>query len=420
MKKSIAFITKVAFALTALTFFSCRDVIFETIRGEVELDDAKVSGDINSIVRYTMGGTEYLFADNGRLWRKSMDPTNKTVIKINSDGTKTEEKGPSTNNPTDAAPYGGKWYEFSKKGIADDAHVIHLAADETVLYALTGVLKKDSDTGYNVVTKKTLYYHTSDENDEWQEVTFYNSEGERDTTVIAPKLAAQLYCTNSIQKAHRRAYLCLENSTIYKLEAGAAKQLKGTGSATGVLDYPSTNCVSCAWIETSFNTGAEDKVYFSSYAAMITDETSTSEASVMCYGNGSDVYSIKNDIENKFKDCSDPTQAALWNKSISLSTIYALAYTADHLVAGTKEGLLYATLENDVPKTKVTLANTSSTLSSYYRVQNVIAADPAFSATAGDLYAPTIIYGSTTSTGANVKNVGLWSYYPGRNKWNRE
>ena len=411
MKKSIAFITKVAFALTALTFFSCRDVIFETIRGEVELDDAKVSGDINSIVRYTMGGTEYLFADNGRLWRKSMAQTTKKVTKTNSDGTKTEVDT-YTNNPTDAAPYGGKWYEFSKKGIADDAHVIHLAADETVLYALTGVLKKDSDTGYNVVTKKTLYYHTSDETEEWQEVTFYNSEGERDTTVIAPKLAAQLYCTNSIQKAHRRAYLCLENSTIYKLEAGAAKQLKGTGSATGVLDYPSTNCVSCAWIETSFNTGAEDKVYFSSYAAMITDETSTSEASIMYYGNGSDVYYIRKD--------SDPTQATNWTKSISLSTIYALAYTATHLVAGTKEGLLYATLEDDVPKTKVTLANTSSTLSSYYRVQNVIAADPAFSATAGDLYATTIIYGSTTSTGANVKNVGLWSYYPGRNKWNRE
>lgn len=417
MKKSITFITKVAFALTALTFFSCRDVIFETIRGEVELDDAKVSGDINSIVRYTMDGTEYLFADNGRLWRKSMAQTTKKVTKTNSDGTKTEVDT-YTNNPTDAAPYGGKWYEFSKKGITDDAHVIHLAADETVLYALTGVLKKDSDTGYNVVTKKTLYYHTSDENEEWQEVTFYNSEGERDTTVIAPKLAAQLYCTNSTQKAHRRAYLCLENSTIYKLEAGAAKQLKGTGSATGVLDYPSTNCVSCAWFETSFNTGSEDKVYFSSYAAMITDETSTSEASVMYYGNGSDVYSIKND--------SDPTQATNWTKSISLSTIYALAYTADHLVAGTKEGLLYAKLEYDenlkyyVPKTKVTLANTSSTLSSYYRVQNVIAADPAFSATAGDLYATTIIYGSTTSTGANVKNVGLWSYYPGRNKWNRE
>ena len=417
MKKSIAFITKVALALTALTFFSCRDVIFETIRGEVELDDAKVSGDINSIVRYTMGGTEYLFADNGRLWRKSMAQTTKKVTKTNSDGTKTEVDT-YTNNPTDAAPYGGKWYEFSKKGIADDAHVIHLAADETVLYALTGVLKKDSDTGYNVVTKKTLYYHTSDETEEWQEVTFYNSEGERDTTVIAPNLAAQLYCTNSIQKAHRRAYLCLENSTIYKLEAGAAKQLKGTGSATGVLDYPSTNCVSCAWFETSFNTGAEDKVYFSSYAAMITDETSTSEASVMCYGNGSDVYHIRKD--------SDPTQATNWKKTISLSTIYALAYTADHLVAGTKEGLLYAKLEYDeklgydVPKTKVTLANTSSTLSSYYRVQNVIAADPTFSATAGDLYATTIIYGSTTSTGANVKNVGLWSYYPGRNKWNRE
>ena len=132
----------------------------------------------------------------------------------------------------------------------------------------------------------------------------------------------------------------------------------------------------------------------------------------MYYGNGSDVYYIRKD--------SDPTQATNWTKSISLSTIYALAYTSTHLVAGTKEGLLYATLENDVPTTKVTLANTSSTLSSYYRVQNVIAADPAFSATAGDLYATTIIYGSTTSTGANVKNVGLWSYYPGRNKWNRE
>ncbi len=398
----MTYITKIALVFLAVTSISCRDVIFDTVRGEVELDDAKVSGDINSIVRFTIDSDEYLFADNGRIWFKDITQTSEEVTTTLEDGT-TETKTVFTNNPTQASPYGGKWQEGSKEGIGD-AHIIHLAADQNTLYALTGVLEKDSDTGYNVVTKKTLYY--SDGKSPWQEVKWVDAEGGSTSVTIAPKLTSQLYCTNAPQKAHRFAYLTLESAFVYELKDGVATQMKGTGSDTGVYTgTPTTACVSCAWFK--------DAVYFSSYSAMITDETKDLDPSVMYYGSGSDLYYIKKDKE--------PTEATNWTKGISLSTIYALAYTTSHMLAGTKEGLMYVTLDaDDVPGTKVSVSNTSSTLSSYYRVPNVIAADPSDTATTSDIYATSVIYGSTTSTGASVKNEGLWSYYPGRGKWNRE
>jgi len=59
------------FALACTVFFtSCQDVIFAKIMGEVALEDATISGRINSIVRYKMSGTEYVFIQNGRVYCK--------------------------------------------------------------------------------------------------------------------------------------------------------------------------------------------------------------------------------------------------------------------------------------------------------------------------------------------------------------
>ncbi|MBQ7157901.1 MAG: hypothetical protein IJS09_00540, partial [Treponema sp.] len=75
MKKIISKTTSLFLALTACMFMSCNDVIFSTILDEVKLESAQVSGDINSIVRYTCDDKEYLYLDNGNVWRKDMTQT---------------------------------------------------------------------------------------------------------------------------------------------------------------------------------------------------------------------------------------------------------------------------------------------------------------------------------------------------------
>ena len=400
--------TPIAFflSLLAFSFISCHDVIFDTIRGEVELADAKVSGDINSIVRFTIDEKEYLFADNGNIWKKDVTKSSKIVTATDSTGS-TTNKTIYTNNPTQVAPYTGKWESASKSGIGS-AHVIHLAADEKTLYALAGILEKNSDTGYNVPTSKTLYYTTDAK--EWKPVTYKTRLGDDTDVTISAKGSAQLYCTNSPTPAHRKAYICLESTTIYELQDGVATQMGGIGTED-LATTPTTSTQSCAYFK--------DDVYFSKYQAMVTNEsydseTKTTTAPTYLYrNNGSDLYYIDSE--------KDPTVSENWKKAMSLSSdIYDLSCTSTHIVAGTKEGLLYVTLTNHVPTSKVAITNASSTLSSYYRVYNVIATDPTLGATAGDLYATTVFSGSTSSTGASVKNIGLWGFYPGRGNWNRE
>ena len=70
MKRTFS-VLMIFFALACTVFFiGCQDVIFAKIMGEVALEDATISGRINSIVRYTMSGTEYVFIQNGRVYCK--------------------------------------------------------------------------------------------------------------------------------------------------------------------------------------------------------------------------------------------------------------------------------------------------------------------------------------------------------------
>ena len=52
MKKYLNSITKIAVLACAALFCSCSGVIFDTIRTEVKLTDAQVSGDVFCITRH--------------------------------------------------------------------------------------------------------------------------------------------------------------------------------------------------------------------------------------------------------------------------------------------------------------------------------------------------------------------------------
>ena len=61
-------------ALACAVFFTgCQDVIFAKIMGEVELEDATITGRVNAIVRCKLGSDEYLFIQNGRVYGKTCE-----------------------------------------------------------------------------------------------------------------------------------------------------------------------------------------------------------------------------------------------------------------------------------------------------------------------------------------------------------
>ena len=402
--KRIHIATKlISITLASCLFASCNDVIFSTIRDEVKLESAQVSGDINSLIRYTStDGSEFLYLDNGNIWRKNVDPT--SIKTNNADGTTKEV---FTNNPTTTAPYNGKWVQIPQTGMAED-HVIHLAADSTTLYALVGLTGKDSDTGYNVSMSRTLY-SSSDGGLSWKAVTLPLGSGSLQLNLRGmAKIVAKLFCTNAPQKEHRKAYLRVTNtlaapyySYIYELSGGTATLITDI-APTDLADNPTATSSSCAYFR--------DKVYFSSAAAMTTDETATNDANYIYNASSNTIVSYS-------------TDAKTWVPSVSTGLIYSMSFTASHLLVGTADGLVYIQLDTtkgNIPKEKVSFLNTGSTLSSYYRVFNVLTANPSAPAIACDTYATAVFSGSTSSTGASADNIGLWAYYPGRLKWNRE
>lgn len=370
MKKILSKCTAFLFVFSTIPLISCHDVIFDTVRDEVKLEEAQVSGDINSIVRFTKeDGKEYLFVDNGNIWYKDVtDAANGT--------------------PTTSGTFSGGWVPAFKTGIAA-THIIKLAADSSHLYALGTKVEANSDSGDMEPTAKILYASTDGDN--WTAVTIGDSE------ILAVYYTADLFCTNSIKQANRHAFINVAG-TVYKLEAGTATAMEtGTDDRTTT---PMTTSHSCVYFE--------GNVYFSASVAFTTNETKDADATIMYVNATGYVYYKTADSD--------------WTTPVATNSIYAIAYTADYLILGTSDGVTFVTHENGIPTatTVDTIANASSTLSSYYEVYNILSVDPTKETLSGDLYGTTTFSGSTSSTGATIDNVGLWAYYPGRGNWNRE
>lgn len=206
--------------LLALVATACHEVIFYEIRQEVKLADAQVSGDINSIVRFAMGGKEYLFVQSGNIYCKELQA-----------------------GPTTSEPYEGQWKKAGKGIIGN---VIRLAADETYLYALAVRIEEDEDEGENYPAEQTLYCST--DGNEWKKTDL----------TLPPKGANTLFCTNSPKAAHRKAFLNT-NGTVYELNGESA-------TAYNAGDIKPKSCV---W----FNGG----VTFSASGAATTNETANTE-----------------------------------------------------------------------------------------------------------------------------------------------
>ncbi len=392
-------------ASMAVFFTSCNDVIFDTIREEVELSDAQLTGTVHSLVRVTDASTskEYLFATtNPKVWYKDITEAaeNGTDDDSDADGVTTSENG--------------HWQAFERPG---DKYVLLAANNAGEIYSRSVVIESVTDDGEN--EPKTCYLRWCDTNNSengWQDVTY------EDGSVVSATLASYstkfvIFGTNTPQNEHRYAFANIAG-TIYKLEGGIATKIEESDSDTYYF-YPGTtdgtdSTTSIYSSAISVATFDGSKFYFSSSLAMTSNETASTDADYIYYADGKRIY---------YRTSSD----SAWSNSYvsSISTVKQIAIAKNKILVGTTAGLdavAFASDSDQAPgsSTASLNANASSTLSSSYIINQLLVADPSKSDSATDIYAASTFTGSSSSTSATRKNASMWAFYVNRGKWNRE
>ena len=372
-KTSILFVT-ISILITGFLFSACDGVIFDEIRKEVKLADAKIAGDIQNIIRFKYGNEECVFVTNGKLRYRSVEDD---VV---------DNKGVG-------------FSDFS----SPSGYVYSIAADTSNLYAMSATIEEDDD-GYNTVTKRTLYYYDSNSSS-WKQIWSEAYSTKR----------AFIICTNG--QTTREAYF-VYGSSVYEL----------SGSST-TIDTSDTNSMKCVYADGNFPIGklttADDEktplavnsctslggnVYFSSAYAMTSATTSTSSETAY-FSSGAYVYYSTNGTD--------------WTGvNLGCDTILSPTITNNYILAGTSDGIVHTPINVEtngsaaVPSSGTAdfSTNADSALSSYYEIPALLAIDPTKNETAGTIYASSI----TSSSSASLNNVGLWSYYASTKEWNRE
>ncbi len=373
MKKLITN-TAIIFSLAASLFVTgCNDVIFAEIREEVKLENAQIQGDVRSIVRFD----DKLWVENGNIYSKE----------IWTDGTKTEFTKEHN------------WSNVSKPENTTKKHfryVNKLAADDSNLYAQLTRVDYNENEGENKATNSSIFYTT--DGSTWDTVTLNGA------TSFTPETVTLLGTNHeSGNKAYaKQKYYDVENSKynfrLYELNGASASEIASPDYLEGTETISSiTSCIVFG-----------GKTYFSNANALATDGTT------IWNSNGSYIYYR-----------TDPLQAGTKGKDLD-GKIFALDYSQDYLVAGTASGLKYCALNSDGSTgDTASLFNSESTLSAYYDVRTVLVTDHSQTVDRTIVYGTTSFEGSPSSTSAETKNCGLWSYYEYRpngnsGKWNKE
>ncbi|MBR1535851.1 MAG: hypothetical protein IJ630_02815 [Treponema sp.] len=394
MKKIVYFIFASIFSVF---LFSCHGIIFDEIRNEVELDDAKVSGQIKSIVRYSYDcdsddeKEECVFTATGKIYYRNISSTE------NSSGEEVSKFADSI---------ASKKIGFSSFSKPSSGRVLSLAADKTYLYALVADVETDDDDDTNGTTTRQIW---SFNGSEWTQIV---------TTAYSSSYDFVLFCTNSPKNENRKAYFRY-GSKVYELSGSTKIDVEDesqggyvyvNGDSSYIGTYTQTEDSSSTALEVKSCAILNGTVYFSSEPSLVSDETETEDddASYLYFGNSDDVYYSE--------DGSD------WSSvDLDCSTICSLGVTDTYLLIGTSDGIahiLLSTLKGGASSASTTSFdnNAASALSSYYKVPAILVVNPALDETSGTIFASSI----TSSTSASLNNVGLWSYFSSEGKWNRE
>ena len=365
-------------ALACAVFFTgCQDVIFAKIMGEVELEDASITGRVNAIVRCTFDGQEYLFIPNGRVHGKPANSVSHGDWKAMSDGL------PKLS------------YDYYNKKF-DGIYIYQLASTPTMLYALGAEIEEDTEEGENNAGSRYLYYLDT-ASKTWLKTYDDDVTGTSGITTI--------FCTNTIDPANRKAYIRM-NKNVYALSdspASTATCIASSAETSALGDAPGESTVSAAYT-------ASGTYFFNSCSA--TNETS-STATHVYWASGSTL-----------KYAAAGTAASAGTSAVKCSAdITSIAVTSDAILLGTYgRGLEKTTNESGVPGSSLAnfSTNADSALGSPYIIPALLCVDSAATETGATIYASADFRRKSSSSGGNYKDIGLWSYYPSRGNWNRE
>lgn len=393
MKKLSKSIISVFIFSAISVFTSCNGVVFDTIREEVKLSDAQIQGTVHSLIRVTNSSDskEYLYLSaNPVVWKKNVDKA------VKNGGTYVADETDSTDYTTSEH---GHWSTTSRPG----NNYVRLAANHNgEIYSLSSIVKEVTDDGeMEPISKELKYLDTSDKDALWQTVTF---DDESITSEIS--LASSIFCTNTPKNENRYAFVRIDEK-IYKLEGGKATLIEESSEYNFTSGDNSTSIYSKARGVSTFDGST---FYFTETAAITSNESYKSDATMIYYASGTTVY-YRADGDSEWTSVSCDS-----------SDIRSIAVTKDKLLLGTTSGLDNTALNEGKPTGSATTisANATSTLSSSYTVPILLTIDPTKSDTATDIYAASNFEGNPSSTSATRKNASLWSYYPARSKWNRE
>lgn len=387
MKKLSKSIISVFIFSAISVFTSCNGVVFDTIREEVKLSDAQIQGTVHSLIRVTdsFDSKEYLYLSaNPVVWKKNVDEAVKNGGTDSTDYTTSEH---------------GHWSTTSRPG----NNYVRLAANHNgEIYSLSSIVKEVTDDGeMEEISRELKYLDTSNKDAVWQTVTF---DDESITSEISS--ASSIFCTNTPKYKNRYAFVRIDEK-IYKLEGGKATLIEESSEYNFTSGDNSTSIYSNARGVSTFDGST---FYFTETAAITSNESYNSDATMIYYASGTTVY---------YRAAGDSGWTSV---SCDSSNIRSIAVTKDKLLLGTTSGLDNTALNEGKPTGSATTisANATSTLSSSYTVPILLTIDPTKSDTATDIYAASNFEGNPSSTSATRKNASLWSYYPARSKWNRE
>lgn len=426
---------------SSLFFTSCYNAVFYEVMRDVVSEDADVSGSINQITRYTVGGSEYLVCNaDGGLRYKLADKDHRSH----------GEWATYKHLPFELHYY--DYYGTKHHG----EQIIQVLADETNLYLLTCEYFDDDDEG--TVSPKYVKLWTAaisswDTADTWKVIQKSESEVAKEVLKVYKNSSSGYYysafcvfSTNTINPANRRAYVRSGKNNIWYYRSSNINEdeLKETSFYEMTPDGLNPITIEKYWdsgSEKTYDSSVDIRsatwyggdVHFFTAPAVATNEhytkmtytnldanTTYKEPTHIYWGNGSTLYSVN--LENT----SDV-------KTISTSrNISSLAVCADSIIIGMGNTSAYSTSSyggitrspldatGKPTGTKDFSTNAESQISSGYIVFSLLNTDPSEPELDSAIYATIGFYGSGSSTATSYSSIGMWSYYPERGNWNRE
>ena len=286
----------ISIAAAVFGFSGCYDAIFYNIRNEVPLEDGVINGYTNSIVRYQEpDGTEFLYLQNGNVYYKQIsDDKDKKILTKNQDHDKWTKDS--------SAPEGISYSYFDQE--FSGTYSCKLASDSNYVYLLGATPEYDESSSRNILKNFKLYCYSKENG--WKSVDAVNTILKKyESTLAEDKYmmdsSIQLFCTNTPQNAHRKAYIRIGGGSPYyswmsdKQTYGSDFTVKDGVMNCGIIELNGTDTdianvvpLGDGKIGTLEKTGAgkdttsavyaNNTVYFLDYLASSTNETKNKEA----------------------------------------------------------------------------------------------------------------------------------------------